>query len=242
VERASRPTRAQGRALASAAAPNGRAGVSGGSSRERILRATAWAVRERGYRHTTVSDIVAAAGVSRRLFYERFTCKQDAFIAAYEHAFERTLAACTPAFFSSEEWTQKIWQSALAASRFLAAEPLLAHLGFVEGYAPGRAFAARAHATQLAFTLFLEEGYRETTRASALPRSCLDLTAAAIMELGSHASRGRQPLDIRALHPLAVYIALAPFITPDTAGPLIASKLLDASTCTPRPPGATVAR
>jgi hypothetical protein len=55
-------------------------------------------------------------------------------------------------------------------------------------------------------------------------------------------SRRRQPLDIRALHPLAVYIALAPFITPDAAGPLIASKLMDASTCTPRAPGPTVVR
>jgi AcrR family transcriptional regulator len=194
-----------------------------GSTRERIVRATALMVRERGYRAVTVADIVAAARVSRRGFYNEFPSKADAFIAAYEHGFQQALATCTPAFFASHAWPERVWHGAQALAGFLAREPSLAYLGFVECYALGPAFVARVHDTQLAFTLFLEEGHRQRSRA--LSRACSALSVAAIFELAFQASRPRRGFDIRRAQPLAVYVALAPFIGSDAAGEFVLGKL-----------------
>jgi len=193
--------------------------------RERILQATALTIREKGYRAITVADIVEAAGVSRRGFYNEFAGKSAAFIGAYEYAFQQILAACTPAFFTPRAWPERVWHGALAFTGFLAREPLLAHLGFVECYAIGPGFTLRVHDTQLAFTVFLEEGYRERREAESMSHSCSELTAATIFEVAFQGSRLGPHFNIRRMQPLAVYIALAPFIGMDAAGEFVSDKL-----------------
>jgi AcrR family transcriptional regulator len=204
-----------------------------GTPRERILQATALTAREVGYPASTVTDIVAVASVSRRTFYNEFSGKSDAFVGAYELAFQRVLAACTPAFFTARTWRERVWNGALAFTGYLAREPLFAHLGFVECYAIGPGFTTRLHDTQLAFTLFLEEGYREGPQAEALSRSCSELTAAAIFELAFQGTRLGPGFSIRRLQPLAVYTALAPFIGTEQAGRFIEDKLTNTLVSSP---------
>jgi AcrR family transcriptional regulator len=198
-----------------------------GSARERILKATALTIRERGYRASTVADVVQAAGVSRRGFYNEFACKSAAFVGAYEHVFEEILSVCTPAFFGPRVWPERVWSGALAFTSFLAREPLLSYLGLVECYAVGPRFALRVHDTQLAFTVFLEEGYRQRPEAESLSRGCSALTVTAIFELAFQASRHSPDVETRRLQPLAVYMALAPFIGMQEAGNFVAGKLAE---------------
>jgi AcrR family transcriptional regulator len=195
-----------------------------GTPRERILRATAATVRQKGYRDVTVTDIVAAAGISRRGFYNEFSGKADAFIATYEHGFEQAIAACAPAFFARRAWPERVWHAAQAFTRFLFQEPLVAYLGFVECYAAGPNFAERVHDTQLAFTMFLEDGYRQRPEAQALSRACSSLTASAIFEAGFQGLRCGSTVQVTQLQPLAVYLALAPFIGRDEAGEFVLGK------------------
>ncbi|GLY34997.1 hypothetical protein Amsp01_010210 [Amycolatopsis sp. NBRC 101858] len=54
-----------------------------GAQRARLIEAVLANVGERGYAATTVGHVTASAGVSRTSFYEQFTGKQDAFLAAY---------------------------------------------------------------------------------------------------------------------------------------------------------------
>jgi AcrR family transcriptional regulator len=202
-----------------------------GTTRDRIIRATAASIREKGYAAVTVADIVATGGVSRRAFYNQFTGKADAYLASYEYGFRQTLAACTPAFFSARAWPERVWEGTHAVTRYFSREPLLAHLGFVECYAAGPAFSGRVHDTQMAFTLFLEDGYRQRPEARQLPRTCSALTMAAVFEAGFQASRWGAALHMLRMQPLAAYIALAPFIGSDGAGEFVAEKLASA----PRP-------
>ncbi len=196
-----------------------------GVPRERLVRATAETIREKGYRNVAVADIVAAAGVSRRSFYNIFPTKSAAFIAAYEQAFQQAVAACTPAFFTPRTWPERVWHGAQAFTSFFSREPLLAYIGFVECYAIGPDFERRVHDTQLAFTLFLEDGYRQRPEAQSLSRACSALTAAMVLELGFHGNRHGPGLNMRPLQPLAVFIALAPFIGSQAAGDFVESKL-----------------
>jgi AcrR family transcriptional regulator len=163
--------------------------------------------------------------VSRRSFYNEFANKSDVVIAAAESAFEQLVEACTPAFFSARSWPERVWQSALAFTGFFTSEPSLAHLGFVDCYSIGRAFVQRAHEMQLAFTLFLEEGYRQRGEGPELPRLCSEMTAAAMMEIGFQASRGPSGQSIRRLQPLAVYIVLTPFVGADDAAEFVLGNL-----------------
>lgn len=192
-----------------------------GSARERIILATALAIRAKGYHDITVSDVAAGAGVSRRRFYMEFPSKADAYIAAYEQGFERVLSATAPAFFAQRDWRERVWHAALGFTGMIAREPLLPYLGLVECYAIGPDFTPRVHDTQLAFTLFLEDGYRQRGAAESMPRSFSPLVAATILEVAFHASRRGPRFDARRVQPLAVYVALAPFIGPDQAGEFV---------------------
>jgi AcrR family transcriptional regulator len=196
-----------------------------GSTRERILRATAAMIREKGYHGVNVADIVAAAGVSRRSFYNEVHSKTDAFTAAYEFGFQQTVAACTPAFFTPRVWPERVWHAAQAFTEFMAREPTIAYLGFVECHAAGPRFEAKVHETHLAFTLFLEEGYRQHPQDASPSRTKSVLATAAILEAGFSGSRSGTSLQIRRLQPLAVYIALTPFMGPARAGRFVARKL-----------------
>jgi AcrR family transcriptional regulator len=196
-----------------------------GGRRERIIQATAASIRETGFRAMTVSDIVGRACVSRRGFYNEFRNKSDAFMAAYEYGFQQCLSACAPAFFAAREWPERVWHAAEAFSRFLLREPLISYLGFVDCYSVGPSFTERVHDTQLAFTMFLEDGYRQRPEAHSFSRGCSALTAATIFEAGFRGLRSGSVLQVRSMQPLAVYLALVPFIGRDQAGDFVIKKL-----------------
>src|SRR5438552_15273623 len=52
-------------------------------ARARIFEGMASVVGERGYAATTISDVVKAASISRRTFYEHFQDKEDCFVETY---------------------------------------------------------------------------------------------------------------------------------------------------------------
>ena len=55
------------------------------SQRGRLICAVADCVAAKGYAETTVADVIALAGVSRKTFYEHFTDKEACFLASYDH-------------------------------------------------------------------------------------------------------------------------------------------------------------
>jgi AcrR family transcriptional regulator len=54
------------------------------NQRERLMDALGDLVGEKGYASTTVADVIACAGVSRKAFYEHFANKQECFLATYD--------------------------------------------------------------------------------------------------------------------------------------------------------------
>lgn len=77
--------------------PRGRHGIDAdvvvASQRERLLRAVVQVVGERGWRGTRIADVVAAAAVSRRTFYELFDGLEGCFTSAIETGFAQLIAA-----------------------------------------------------------------------------------------------------------------------------------------------------
>ena len=82
---AAAPARARAPAAPAAGRHSLPPGLVARSHRTRIIYATAEVTQQKGYGDTTVADIVAAAGVSRDVFYEHFSDKQNAFLEAQNH-------------------------------------------------------------------------------------------------------------------------------------------------------------
>ena len=73
--------------------PAGSGGTAAAAThRDRLVQAMITLVAERGYAAVTVADVVAAARVSKRTFYQHFSDREDCFLAAYVAAAEQPLA------------------------------------------------------------------------------------------------------------------------------------------------------
>ena len=70
------------------------------NQRERIVYATAMEAAEKGYNLTTIADIAGTAGVDRRVFYNHFHDKQQAFLAVHELGIQQIMALSASAFLA----------------------------------------------------------------------------------------------------------------------------------------------
>ncbi len=194
------------------------------SPRERIVRAVARLAQHDGYTPITVADIAAAAGVNRETFYRHFAGKQSAYIAALELVFERALAATAQSFFERTDWSERVWSGLRGLAEFLTSERALAQVALAEPYALATDAIDVVIDKQLAFTLFLEDGYRCKSGAEHTPRVTSNLIACAIFELLDRQLRERPEDSLTILLPQVAYIALAPFIGADAAAAFVERK------------------
>jgi AcrR family transcriptional regulator len=64
------------------------------------------AIGERGYRTTTVADVIRRAGASRKTFYKHFGNKQDCFLATYDLVSERATRRLAKAYREADGWPE----------------------------------------------------------------------------------------------------------------------------------------
>jgi AcrR family transcriptional regulator len=201
--------------------PRGRhslpAAVVNRSRRARIVHGTAAMMLEKGYANATVADIVAAAGVARDVFYDHFENKQHAFLEAQQFATQFVFDTCAEAFFGAREWPQRIWNGIRAVTGLIATYPALAHLRVVECYAAGPEAVRGTEELMRAGRIFLEEGFRQSEAAAALPRMCSDAIGGAIFEVIYRRVARGEAAELPQRLPELAYIAIAPFTGPGEA-------------------------
>ncbi len=192
--------------------------------RERIVEAIAACLRERGYAATTVADLVAAAGITRAAFYDQFRSKEDAFLAAQSLGLERSAGLAASRFFIEAAWPDRVWNSAEALVGYITDHPDLSHANVIEAYAAGPAAIRRTIESRMAYTIFLEDGYRQRPEAEALPRITSEAIAGGTEEmLRRHVVLGRTE-RVPELVPRATYLTLAPFIGAEQALDFVAER------------------
>ncbi|HST32873.1 MAG TPA: TetR/AcrR family transcriptional regulator [Solirubrobacteraceae bacterium] len=201
--------------------PRGRHGlpptVVARSQLTRIIAGTAEVMMTKGYSDVTVADIVAAAGVSRDVFYEHFSDKKAAFLEAQQFRTQEIVDICATAYFGEADWPRRVWSALDAWLGLMAEHPAIAHLRIVECYAVGAAAIRVTEEIMGAATIFLEEGFGYAGGAPKAPRLASEAITGAILELVHHdVARGRTAELPRRL-PQLTYIALAPFVGADEA-------------------------
>ncbi|WP_354698808.1 TetR/AcrR family transcriptional regulator [Paraconexibacter sp. AEG42_29] len=139
--------------------PRGRHGLSReevvASQRERILRAMADAMAERGFVGTSVADVLRTAGVSRETFYQQFSSKEDCFMVAYDAAVGIILEGIGTSVGGGDAEGlgrfERIDQALGSYLEAVAAEPAFARVFLLEVYAAGPAALAHRAAGQQRF-------------------------------------------------------------------------------------------
>jgi AcrR family transcriptional regulator len=126
------------------------------TQRDRLLHGMAATVARRGYAATPVAEVLKAAGVSRRTFYEQFADKEDCFLAAYDAIVRVCTKRMVAAYHAGKTWEDAIAFAYDALLGTLAAEPDFAHLGVVDVLAAGPRALARREATLRRFARFID--------------------------------------------------------------------------------------
>lgn len=93
--------------------------------RARLLAGMAASVRERGFRQTTLADVVREAKVSRRTFYEHFTDLGDCFVALLESLAARNMEAIAEAIAAEGTAEEKLDRAVGGYLDTLEADPRL---------------------------------------------------------------------------------------------------------------------
>lgn len=111
--------------------------------RQRIIAAMITAVGEQGYIATTVADVIAGAGVSRKAFYEHFPNKQACFLTAFDMLITTGLAQAARSDGDAAGLQQTVEAAVTALFDHAAMNPLGVRLVLVEVGAVGPEGIAR---------------------------------------------------------------------------------------------------
>jgi AcrR family transcriptional regulator len=102
--------------------------------------------------------VVAAAGVSRRTFYELFEGRQACFLAAFEQAIEHMATKAGAAFRAERSWVDRVRAGLLEVLVFMEAEPELARVCVVEALAAGPGVLERRREVLVRLAGVVDEG------------------------------------------------------------------------------------
>jgi AcrR family transcriptional regulator len=181
---------------------------------ERVLRALAAVVAEKGYPDTTVAEIVERAATSQRTFYEHFKNKEDAIVAALDSGSAHMLAAALPAFRRAPDWAHAVHDTQEAMFAFGAEEPEYARLGGVEMYAAGKRALDQREVVTEGMEGLLAPGYE--LKPETPPIAAEAIGGALYSLLYDHVNK-QGPETLPDLVPTLVYVTLAPFLSRDEA-------------------------
>ncbi len=175
---------------------------------ERILRALAAVVAEKGYPSMTIGDIAARASISLSTFYANFADKEEAMLAAVDSGSSQMLATTLPAFRRAPDWPHAVRGAFGAMFAFCAAEPEYTTLGAVDVYAAGRRALEQRDEVMRTMEGLLIPGYERTPDASPIAAEAIG--GAIYGMIYDQIKRGGAE-SMQEVAPLATYVTLAPF-------------------------------
>jgi AcrR family transcriptional regulator len=181
--------------------------------RQRLIAAMSESVAHKGYRDTTVADVVRIARTSRRSFYEQFEDRDACYLALFDAVNDRLMAAVAGAVKPEEPWERQVDQALAAYLDAVAAQPGLSQSFVRELPALGKAGSDRQFAVVERFASQLvglvERGRRERAGLEAGPLT-LDMAlmiAGGLRELTVISIQ--QARDVREVRPVAADVIKA---------------------------------
>jgi AcrR family transcriptional regulator len=196
--------------------PRGRHGLSrefvAENQRVRILEAMVRSVGERGYAETSVQDVVARAGVSRRTFYAHFSDKEDCFVQGFDAVIRRILIAIEPAYQDGRSWPERVERGLERFLAFFVYEESLVRMAMVEALAAGPEAVRHYHDGVRSFLPFFDEGRSASPHGDQLPPKLSEAVLGGITSVLYERVAAGEATQVPQLLPELLYFALVPYI------------------------------
>ncbi|HZE05796.1 MAG TPA: TetR/AcrR family transcriptional regulator [Solirubrobacteraceae bacterium] len=172
--------------------------------RERLISAMAASIQEKGYRDTTVADVVRIARTSRRNFYEQFSDREACFLALFDATNDAMMQQISDAVHPDQPLEQQVDGAVDAYIDNVMAQPALYRSFVRELPGLGQAGADRGLATLERFAGmlvgFVESGRRAQPelRLRPLPMDTAIIIVGGLRELLVIAlQRGRDMRELK---------------------------------------------
>ncbi len=188
--------------------------VQGYDPAERILRALASVIAEKGYPATTIGDVAARASISLSTFYANFADKEEAMLAAVDSGSAQMLATTLPAFRRASDWPHQVRGAFAGMFAFCAAEPEYTRLGAVDVYAAGKRALEQRDQVMEGMEALLVPGYQLNPGVSPIAAEAI---GGAIYSMIYDQVKRSGAESMQEIVPLATYVTLAPFVGADEA-------------------------
>lgn len=205
-----------GRPRASHQLPPGRHGLDRSyvtaNQLERILDAVADVVSFKGYVAMSVEDIVSAAGVSRRTFYDNFRSKEDAYLASFDAIGAEAVRRVAAAYDASASFPEGVVACLRAFLELAASETRYADMCLVEVLAAGPAAIARRNAVMRSLAELLQRGAETMPDAIHPPALTAETVIGGIYEVVRTRVLQGQATDLVGLLPDLAYSMMLPYM------------------------------
>ena len=178
---------------------------------DRICRATAEVVAEKGYANATTADIAEHAHISLKTFYAHFANKEEAVLATLDVFGALMMAVVVPAARRAQDWRHGVRGGCEAVCSFLAAEPAFAKLAFHEVYVAGPQALERRDRIIRSLEALLAPGFEEHPKVPAIAGEAI---GGAIYTLLREQIHNGSKHSLPRIVPFATYLALEPFVGP----------------------------
>jgi AcrR family transcriptional regulator len=192
------------------------------NQRERILAAVADVSSSSSYASMSVEDIIGSAGISRRTFYEHFKNKHDAFIAAYDEAADRLLAAVEAARLTAKGFGERVRSGIETFLTLLAADPSFARMCIVEVMAAGPEAVARRNQAMRSFGRMIEQDAQSLLKRRPPSPLTAETVVGGIYDVIYNRIQQGLVGELPTLTSDLAYAALLPYLGPEEARTAVA--------------------
>jgi len=173
-------------------------------------------VGRKGYKATSVADVIAEADVSRTTFYKHFEDKHECFLAAYDLVVERVIGEVIANCDGEQAWLERVRIGLTTIVEMFALDPELARTAIVEVAAAGADARARHWNAISRFTEFLDEG-EGLSATPELPENIGLMAAGAVSGLIFDELLTGRAERLPQLLPDLLFALLVPYIGPGAA-------------------------
>ena len=183
--------------------------------RQPILAAMAQIVGEKGYRDTSIADVVAAADTTPAAFHAHFDGKEDCFLAAYELLAEQLFAQLRASREGKDSWVDQVRASLATIVELFSLDPALARTAVVEVAVAG------PEARQLYWDAIARLGDQldpgEGPAGEEVPEHISLMAAGAVAGLIFDELIAGRAAQLPALLPDLLFVTLVPYVGPHAA-------------------------
>ena len=169
------------------------------SQRERLFAGLARVMARCGYAATTVDDIAAESGVSRKALYAHFSGKEDVLLQAHKAVVTRIVTGAGPAIAEQDNWKSALRALLDWGLEFFSREPAFAHMALVEMGAATPASQRLQRDSLDAVRTLIEQAIAQGARP--LSDTTIDGMLGGLIYVVAQAAEDGPPDDLVALRP-----------------------------------------